>query len=156
MKIIDAPLLDEVSAAAKASPRRRMNYNFHALTDDPVNRLLNAMEVGTYFPVHRHSNPPKSESILLLRGSVAVFVFDEAGRVVQKTVIDPRQGVYGFDIEPGVWHGLLVLEDDTVVYEVKPGPYTPLGAADTAPWTPAPEDTEGVRRFLEALRAELK
>lgn len=44
MKIINKQLLDETSERAKQSPRLRMNYNFHEQLDDPVNRLLNAME----------------------------------------------------------------------------------------------------------------
>lgn len=34
MKIIDKDLLNEVSSAAKASPRLRMNYNFHQSLED--------------------------------------------------------------------------------------------------------------------------
>lgn len=155
MNIIDDALLDRVSAEAKASPRRRMNHDFHERLDDPVNRLLNAMEPGTFFPVHRHLEPPKSESSLVLRGSVALFIFDDAGKIVQKTIVDPKEGRYGFDIEPGVWHGLLVLEKGTVLYEVKPGPYVPLSPADIAPWSPDERNPDAVSRFLAALQAEL-
>lgn len=34
MKIIDESLLDKVSVEANASPRLRMNYNFHQSLDD--------------------------------------------------------------------------------------------------------------------------
>ena len=64
-------------------------------------------------------------------------------------------GVYGFDIAPGVWHGSLVLEPGTVVFEVKPGPYVPVGAVDLAPWTPAADDAEAVGRFLAWLREQV-
>lgn len=47
MKIIDATLLDKVSAEAKKSPRRRMNYNFHLSLEDKCHRFLNAVEPGT-------------------------------------------------------------------------------------------------------------
>jgi cupin fold WbuC family metalloprotein len=47
MKIIDKNLLDEVSAQAKASPRLRMNFNFHQSLDDKCHRMLNAVEPGT-------------------------------------------------------------------------------------------------------------
>ena len=57
MKIINEQLLDETTARAKQSPRLRMNYNFHEELDDPVNRLLNAMEPGTYIRPHRHLKP---------------------------------------------------------------------------------------------------
>lgn len=43
MKIIDKNLLDELSTQAKASPRLRMNYNFHQSLDDKCHRMLNAV-----------------------------------------------------------------------------------------------------------------
>lgn len=47
MKIIDATLLNKVSAQAKDSPRLRMNYNFHQSLDEKCHRFLNAVEPGT-------------------------------------------------------------------------------------------------------------
>ncbi len=44
--IIDEILLDKVSARAKASPRLRMNYNFHQSLDEKCHRMLNAVEPG--------------------------------------------------------------------------------------------------------------
>ena len=79
MKIINEALLNETTGRAKQSPRLRMNYNFHEHLDDPVNRLLNALEPGTYLRPHRHLNPKKDEIFLLLRGRIAVFLFDNKG-----------------------------------------------------------------------------
>ena len=155
MVLIDDDLLDRTSEKALRAPRLRMNHNFHTREDEPVNRLLNAMEPGTYLPVHRHTAPPKSESIVVLRGRLAAFVFDDRGRIAQRAVVDPSLGVYGFDIAPGVWHGSLVLEPGTVVFEVKPGPYVPVGAVDLAAWTPAADDAEAVGRFLAWLREQV-
>lgn len=56
-----------------------MNYNFHEQLDDPVNRLLNAMEPDTYIRPHRHLNPDKDEIFLLLRGKAMLFIFDNDG-----------------------------------------------------------------------------
>lgn len=154
MKIIDQQLLDEITARAKQSARLRMNYNFHDQLEDPVNRLINAMEPGTYLRPHRHLDPPKDESFLLLRGKVAIFTFDDEGSVLEKKVLDPQAGIYGADIKAGVWHGLLVLESGSVIYEAKPGPFTPLSADNMAPWSPVREDKEGVIKFLDFLTKE--
>ena len=155
MKIIDTKLLDSVSRKAEKSPRLRMNHNFHDSPDAPLNRLLNAMEPDSYFPVHRHSNPAKDEAIVVLRGRVATFIFDDAGRIVRQAVIDPRKGVFGFDIPAGEWHGLLVLDSGTVVFETKTGPYVPLPKEDMAPWTPAANDRAGIEHFMAWLRDEI-
>ena len=116
MKIINEALLDETTGRAKQSPRLRMNYNFHERLDDPVNRLLNALEPGTYLRPHRHLNPKKDEIFLLLRGRIAVFLFDNKGEITQTQILDPKEGVYGAEIKAGTWHGLLVLESGSVIY----------------------------------------
>ena len=107
MKIINEQLLDETQAKALQSPRLRMNYNFHEKLDDPINRLLNAMEPGTYLRPHRHLNPAKDEIFLLLRGKVAVFLFDEEGNITEKTILNPKEGAYGAEIKgygTGFWY----------------------------------------------------
>ena len=104
MKIINEALLNETTGRAKQSPRLRMNYNFHEHLDDPVNRLLNALEPGTYLRPHRHLNPKKDEIFLLLRGRIAVFLFDNKGEITQTQILDPKEGVYGAEIKAGTWH----------------------------------------------------
>jgi cupin fold WbuC family metalloprotein len=151
MKIIDEQLLNETTHKAKLSPRLRMNHNFHEQLDDPVNRLINAMEPNTYLRPHRHLNPDKEESFLILRGKVAVFIFNDRGEVTEQLILDTKAGVYGAEIKAGLWHGLIVLETGTVLYEIKNGPYAPVSPDNFAPWSPAPEDTEGVRQFLDNL-----
>lgn len=152
MKIIDKQLLDATCERARLSPRLRMNYNFHERLDDPVNRLLNAMEPGTYIRPHRHLNPDKDEIFLLLRGKAMLFIFDDEGNVTEKLLLDPLAGSYGAEIKPGIWHCLLVLEPGTVVYEVKAGPFAPLHPDNLAPWSPEPEDTEKVKAYLDFLQ----
>jgi len=155
MKIIDTELLDRITAQAKQSPRLRMNYNFHESLDDPVNRLLNALEPSTYLRPHRHNNPDKNEIFLLLRGKVAVFLFNDEGNITDTIVLDPLNGSYGGEIPAGIWHGLLVLESGSVIYEVKEGPFAPITPENMAPWSPAADDTEGVRAYMEWLRGDI-
>ncbi|MDR1456036.1 MAG: WbuC family cupin fold metalloprotein [Tannerella sp.] len=155
VRIIDASLLDETTARAKRSPRLRMNFNFHEDLNDPLNRLLNAMEPGTYLRPHRHCNPDRHEIFLLLRGRVALFLFDGAGNIADLVMLDPLRGCYGGEIPAGVWHGLLVLETGTVLYEIKQGPFAPLTPDNLAPWSPPADDAGAVRRYMEELYAHL-
>ena len=155
MKLIDTKLLDEVCLQANGNPRLRMNYNFHQNESDPVNRLLNAMQPGTYFPPHRHLNPDKDESFLVLRGRLMTFLFDEEGNLTDKIEIDPLKGVYGMEIPANIWHTFVVLEPDTVVYEVKEGPYAPLTPENIAPWAPDSSISEAIRQYISELESAM-
>jgi cupin fold WbuC family metalloprotein len=155
IKLISKEILDETSAKARCSPRRRMNYNIHDDLNDPVNRLLNAMEPETYIRPHRHTQPPKSESIILLRGALDILVFDDCGALIRRESLSETSGNCAIDIPAGSWHGLVVRQTDTVVYEVKTGPYHPVAEADIAPWSPDPEDRAAVRAYLEAMKEQI-
>ena len=123
MKIIDKQLLDDVTTQAKESPRLRMNYNFHQSLDDKCHRMLNAVEPGTVVPIHRH--PTKDEAFVLLRGKVSVTTYNDDGSVIESIVLNPAEGRYGVNIPKNVWHTLQSLESNSVIFEVKEGPFVP-------------------------------
>ena len=54
----------------------------------------------------------------------------------------------GSDIEPGVLHTFFAVVEDTVFFEVKPGPYDQASDKDFASWAP----TEGTESAVEYLR----
>jgi cupin fold WbuC family metalloprotein len=126
--LIDDHLLDEVTERAKASERLRMNFNLHDSLQSGAQRLLNALEPGTVLPVHRHRQT--AETYILLRGRLKVFFHDSDGRVSESFLLDPLEGQYGVHIPAGQWHSLEVLQSGSVIFEVKEGPYEPLGEGD--------------------------
>lgn len=119
--VIDKDLLDKVSEQAKASPRLRMNFNFHQSLDELCHRMLNAVEPGTEVPIHRH--PTKDESFVVLRGKVRSTTYNDDGSVIESVVLSQEDGLYGVDIPKGVWHKLESLESGSVVFECKEGPF---------------------------------
>ena len=121
--IIDQNLIDQVSVQAKDSPRLRMNYNFYGSLTDKCHRMLNAIEPMTDIPIHRH--PTKDESIVLLRGEVRSFTYNDDGSVIEIVVLCAEKGIYGVDIPRGVWHKQESLERGSVVFECKEGPFVP-------------------------------
>lgn len=135
--LIDAALLDAVSAEAQAGARGRKNRNFHGGDGDPAHRLLNAIEPGSYVLPHRHLDMHKAESMLVLRGRLGLVIFGDAGTVLRTATLGAGGEALGVDIACGIWHSVLALETGTVFFEAKAGPYRPLSAAERAPWAPA-------------------
>ena len=148
--ILDDALLVDLSAQARNNPRLRKNHNLHASLDDPCQRLLNAMEPGSYIRPHRHLTPPKQEGFVGVRGRLAAFIFDRQGEVIDVVLFGPRESACGVDLPAGVWHTVVSLEPGSVFYETKTGPYVPIAADDMAPWAPA-EGSEGAGKYLEGL-----
>lgn len=150
MKNINIELLDRVSEEANKNPRKRMNHNFHENGEELLQRMLNALEPGTYLPPHRHTE--KVEIFLLLRGKIQVLIFDDAGEVVEIKELDPNSGEFGVEIPVGIWHTIFVEESGSVIYEIKEGPYVPGVGVEFAPWAPKPENIKEVENYMISLK----
>ena len=154
IQAITSPKLDALLAQAKTSPRLRTICCFHEGDWEHCHRMLNALTVGTYVRPHRHADQHQSEGFILLRGKLALLIFDEAGSVdsAHSLVLSPADGIYGMDIPPLIWHTLVALED-SVIYEVKGHPnggYVGERDKSFAPWSPA-EEGEEVTLYLHQL-----
>ena len=124
--IIDQPILDNLSAQAKASPRLRMNLDLRNSAEDLSQRMLNAIEPGTVMPIHRHRQ--SSETVVCVRGHFEEYFYDEEGRLTE--TIDMVPGGAILNIPIGQWHSLKSLESGTVLFECKDGKYAPMGEED--------------------------
>lgn len=153
--LIDRALLDEVCAAAATSPRRRKNRNFHPRDDHPAHRLLNAMQPDSYIPPHRHLDPDKDETFVVLRGLLGLVLFDDEGGVAKSVIAGAGGTAIGVDIPHGSWHTAIALEPDTVFLEAKAGPYQPPTEAERAPWAPA-ENSPDAAPYLALLKLMLQ
>jgi cupin fold WbuC family metalloprotein len=155
MIIIDRNLTDKLTEEALRHPRKRKNYNFHRVFSDPMNRMLLAMEPGTYVQPHKHENPDKREAFIILKGRVAVVEFDDEGSLKDHIILDPVTGNYGAEIRPRTWHCLIALEKGSLIYEVKDGPYDPSDDKFFASWAPA-EGEDGAEAYKQAILKQIK
>lgn len=153
-QLITQDLIDDLLNKAQQSSRLRINHNFHPSLDDNPHRFLNVMVKGTYVTPHKHANPPKAESFLVISGSVLFYIFDEEGHVSEiQRLGDISSGAdsLGIDLSPGIWHSLVVDSDYAVIYEVKPGPYDPEEDKQFASWAPR-EGEQGCEEYLRKLQ----
>jgi cupin fold WbuC family metalloprotein len=148
--LIDVALLDSLTAQARANARLRQHLNFHASYEEPSQRLLNAMEPGSYIRPHRHLTDPKPEAFVGIRGRMALLIFNEAGGVEGVVCFGPGEEVVGAEVPPGIWHTVVSLKAGSVFYETKPGPFNPISKKDMAPWAPEEGSAEGVA-YLQSL-----
>ena len=142
---ITQAILDDLTAKAKASPRRRMNLDLRNGVDDQSQRMLNAIEPDSVVPIHRHQKT--SETVVCLRGRVVEEYYQElkvdslklkdssevqrlSVQKVQEIELCPNGPVLALNIPAGQWHTLRSLESGSVILEVKDGKFEPLGEED--------------------------
>lgn len=145
-------LLDGLTAAAQQAPRLRMNHNLHPADDSRCHRLLNAVEPGSYIRPHRHLDPEKDETFVLVRGRLGVIEFDSEGAVTATTLLVAGSTHCIATIPHGSYHTAVSLCSGTIFFEAKAGPYSPITEQEKAAW--APEDgSDKQPAYLDGLCA---
>lgn len=128
MKITKA-ILDDLTAKAKTSPRRRMNMDLRNGIGDQSQRMLNAIEPDSVVPIHRHQK--SSETVVCLRGRVVEEYYDELERVCTEAIeLSPNGPVVALNIPAGQWHTIRSLESGSIIMEMKDGKFEPLADVD--------------------------
>ena len=140
IQLINDDLLSTLHRKARENERKRMNHDLRTTPEDTSQRMLNALEVGTHVPIHRHLKT--SETVVCLEGCLDEVFFEElpnmdAGGPVhdgETAVVEscfkevarfrlcPREKRYGIQIPLGAWHTVEVHEP-SVILEAKDGAY---------------------------------
>ena len=61
---------------------------------------------------------------------IRVIYYNDRREETDCVVLNPESGSYGVHIPKNQWHTLEVIESGSVIFEVKEGPYIPLGEED--------------------------
>ena len=147
--------LRRLSKHAAAHDRLRLNLNLHPESADPIQRLCNAFEPGTYVRPHRHEQDERWELFAVLMGRAVVLTFDTEGRVVERITLGVGMDALLVEIPPRTFHTVASLSRETVLFEVKPGPYQASTDKFFAPWAPSEGDTQCVAWVEWYERAEV-
>lgn len=126
--IIDQPLLDSLTAQAKANPRLRQAFDLRTTPNDGSQRILNAVEPGTVLPIHRHRC--STETLVCLRGKVVQNYYNDDGQKIASYELAPNTVQVAMSVPVGQWHALESLESGSIIFEAKDGAYVPLSDDD--------------------------
>jgi cupin fold WbuC family metalloprotein len=153
VKLLSEELLDQLTAQAAASPRRRAHHILHAGPADMVQRFIVLALADSYFRPHRHN--ARTELALIVRGQMDVITFDDAGRVTARHAIGAGAGSFAYETPARTWHTVVPGDGGGAFFEVKEGPYDPATAAEFAPWAPAEGDPRAVTFLSWARSAQI-
>ena len=95
---------------------------------------------------HRHPQPNRWEMIHALQGETTLVLFDDHGHPTRKILLSP-QVMPVVECPANTWHSLYPTQGQSVIMEVKEGPYLPNLPEHFAPWAPE-ENTPEVEAYL--------
>ena len=131
-RCIDQQLFARIASKARQHPRLRLNHNFHR-EQDSVQRFLNVLQPGTYVRPHRHRRNGSGagfECFLVLQGAIGLLLFNGDGEIQQKLHLSAAGPTHGIEVEEDQFHTLVAMEADSVIFELKQGPYQPAQDKD--------------------------
>lgn len=148
---------DLCSLANQASLTRRSRkvYNIHDSYNEPCQRMFNAIQPDSYIRPHMHDLDMKDELLIAVRGSFILLTFDDTGafkaRIPFDCYEDSAGSALGVEIDALTWHTVISCEPNSILLEVKAGPFDPNLAKRLAPWAPA-EGCPQSSSYFEELR----
>jgi cupin fold WbuC family metalloprotein len=151
---VDQALLDQGIRASRKSERLRKIYPIHRRQSAPVQRMLNFLQPGTYIQPHLHSREGAVESMYVIQGNIDFITFDDQGTVQAVQEVGEGTTHYLVDIVAGVWHTFVVRQPDTVLFEVKMGPYDARLDKTFATWAPN-EGVDDVSAYMRSLDQQI-
>lgn len=153
-------LITNLTKKAKKSLAKRELYLLHYLdkttntSSDLIQKLILAMEKGTYLVPHRHLLS-KTETSICIQGKVAVVVFDDKGKLIDYCAIGPKEKDLGTIIDTKKYHSSIALEKDSVLLEFTEGPYDAKTHKQRASWAPADGSKQG-EKWVQHVKEELR
>ncbi len=147
--------LENISAKAKKSERKRMHHNFHKSYDEKVQRLVNACEPDTYIRPHKHDDSGTIETLLLIKGKILIVIFDDLGKIKEHIILDKEKENFAVELYPDEWHTIISLEENSAIYEIKEGPFDEKKAKHFATWAPKESEEELAMDYLNGILKKL-
>jgi len=141
LKIITPSQFRLLTKEAIKAARKRAHLLLHTGHADQVQRLAIAAQPGTYVRPHQH--PKQWEVLVLLRGGFDVLLFEPDGKLLERKTLDESTPYVQIPIL--AWHTCYVRKRNTVILEIKPGPFRPN---EFAVWAPP----EGTKQAGDLLR----
>jgi cupin fold WbuC family metalloprotein len=157
MKIFSRQYFEDLLGTASQSHRLRAHANVHRSYSEQCQKLFNTIMPNSYIRPHRHSLDPKEECLIAIKGLFGLIIFTDEGLMESVTVFGSEKYSeklflpFGLELPAEAWHTVISLADDSVLFEVKNGPFKPGIAKEFAPWAPA-EDDEEAQEYLNELK----
>ncbi len=150
---IDAQALQQLEIEAQRAGQCNARICLHTDPADAFHDMLILEHRNRYYRPHKHLQ--KGETHHIVKGEMAVFVFNEDGTVAGSTVLRRDGGSTISRVGSGMWHTVLPLSEIVIYHESKPGPF--LGDADRLfpAWAPTGSDAAESNQYMERLRRHI-
>lgn len=144
---LDATTVAEIKNMALATGDN-VRLSLHQDPESDFHEMIIFQHRNKYYRPKKHVS--KAKSFHMIEGTMAVFVFDDAGNVIDAQVLDGQKSII-YRVAANIFHTDIPLTDFVVHHESTLGPF--LGDEDRvfAPWAPDGGNTDKYLRYRDSL-----
>lgn len=151
MALFDRRLAADLLLAARTSGQNA-RLSLHADPNDLLHEMVIVQHASAYNRPKKHPDRPKSWH--MIDGSMAIFAFDDEGRIIDEVVLDAADSVL-YRLPAGIFHTNIPISDQVIHHETILGPFKGDGDRVYAPFAPDGSDPEAARLYTKTLLARL-
>ena len=150
---IDQKLILDLKAKAKEIGDKNIRLCLHMTPEAVFHQMIILEHKSGFYPPHKHLL--KGEAFHMIEGSMAVFVFDDAGNISDACRLE-GSGTFMYRVDVGQHHSVMPLSDIVIYHEGKPGPF--LGNKDSLfpDWAPDVSSANAIAEYKQKLIGALE
>lgn len=150
---IDKQFIEDIKFKARKNASEKFMYCLHESEDSNMQEIVFAKSRNKYHRPDKHNNC--AETKIVLDGEVWIILFEDNG-AVKEAFKCSSDDVSFCRIEKGIFHAIIPITEQVVIYEVREGKFT-KDMNIFPDWAPETEDDiEGVKRYKMLLSTYLK
>jgi len=143
---VSPDLIDELCSLAVSNDRGKSIALLHSNETDQVQEMIIALTPKTF--VDRHCTNNQSESMFVLKGSLAMAIFSENGKTfdVVRLANNQTTSLFGLRLSKKQWLAYMTGDEVTVIHEIACGPFK---SNNSEHWALSDSEVLEVRKRLE-------
>ncbi len=132
--------------------KKNVRLCLHESNEADFHDMVIVEKRGKYYKPHKHTT--KEESYHIIEGVLGVFIFDDYGKIIETTVLEPSK-IFLYRIEKEVWHTIIPLTSLAVFHESKRGPFIRERDHVCAEWAPEESQISEIEQYMRKLEENL-
>ena len=145
---VDIGLIESLKTASENINHQNVRLCLHENPDSLFHEMIILERRGKYYRPHKHIS--KGESYHIIEGSLAVFIFEHDGTLIDTSVLEPHGNLI-YRIGPDMYHAILPLSDVIIYHESKPGPFLREQDSIFPDWAPDGSNSNATAQYLAEL-----
>ena len=145
---VDSLLIGQLKQEAERAGDKNVRVCLHEGPEASFHDMVILERRSKYYRAHRRPN--KDVTFHLIEGSMAVFVFDEEGRVEEACLLDPEK-IFMYRVDADRYRVSVPVSDVVIYHEASPGPFVGEGDAIYPPWAPDGSNLERAKAYTAKL-----